>query len=86
MSSSEWLEWLEKVYRQNKQGNKKLSRSSFLQALVVSDARPMEIVASTGLISVLNVLVLFHNMLWRAKLDREWFERDYRSSHNLRLH
>ena len=77
MSASEWLEWLEKVYRQNKQGNKKLSRSSLLEVLVVSGARPIEIVASTGLISVLNVLVFFHNLLWKAKLDWEWFERDY---------
>ena len=69
----------------NKQKNKELSRSSFLEALV-SGARPMEIVASTGLISVLNVLVLFHNLLWKAKLDWEWFERKSRSSHYLKLH
>ena len=42
--------------------NKKLLRSSFLEALVVSGVRPMEIVASTGLFRVLNVLVLFHNL------------------------
>ena len=49
-------------YIDNK-NKKKLSRSSFLEALVVSGARPMEIVASTGLISVLNVLMLIHNLL-----------------------
>ena len=52
----------------------------------MSGARPMEIVASTGLISVLNVLVLFHNMLWKAKLDWEWLERESRSSPYLKLH
>ena len=41
--------------------------SSFLEALV-SGAKPMEIVASTELISVSNVFVLFHYMLWKAKL------------------
>ena len=34
----------------------------------MSGARPMEIVASTELISVLNVFVLFHYLLWKAKL------------------
>ena len=52
----------------------------------MSGARPMEIVASTGLISVLNVLVLFHILLWKAKLDWEWFGRESRSSHDLKLH
>ena len=42
--------------------------SSFLEALV-SGARPMEIVASTELISVSNVFMLFHYLLWKAKLD-----------------
>ena len=35
---------------------------------------------------VLNVLVLFHNLLWEAKLDWEWFERECRSSHYLKFH
>ena len=35
----------------------------------MSGARPMEIVASTALISVSNVFVLFHYLLWKAKLD-----------------
>ena len=35
----------------------------------MSGARPMEIVASTELMSVSNVFVLFHYMLWKAKLD-----------------
>ena len=35
----------------------------------MSGARPMEIVASTELISVSNVFVLFHYLLWKAKLD-----------------
>ena len=36
----------------------------------MSGARPMEIVASTALMSVSNVFVLFHYMLlWKAKLD-----------------
>ena len=52
----------------------------------MSGARPMEIVASTGLISVLNMLVLFYNLLWKAKLDWDWFEYEYRSSHYLKLH
>ena len=42
--------------------------SSFLEALV-SGARLMEIVASTALMSVSRVFVLFHNLLWKAKLD-----------------
>ena len=42
--------------------------SSFLEALV-SGARPMEIVASTELISVSNVFMLFHYLLWKAELD-----------------
>ena len=49
-------------------------------------ARPMEIVASTELISVSNVLVLFHNMLWKAKLDWDWLERESRCSHYLEFH
>ena len=32
-------------------------------------ARPTEILASTELISVSNVSVLFHYLLWKAKLD-----------------
>ena len=35
----------------------------------MSGARPMEIVASTALMSVSNVFVLFHYLLWKAKLD-----------------
>ena len=35
----------------------------------MSGARPMEIVASTELVSVSNVFVLFHYLLWNAKLD-----------------
>ena len=35
----------------------------------MSGARPMEIVASTDLMSVSNVFVLFHYLLWKAKLD-----------------
>ena len=35
----------------------------------MSGARPMEIVASTELMSVSKVFVLFHYMLWKAKLD-----------------
>ena len=67
----------------NKQ-KQEVARSSFLEALV-SGARPVEIVASTELISVLNVLVLFHNLLWKSKLDWEWLERESRSSHYLRF-
>ena len=52
----------------------------------MSGGRPMKIVASTGLISVLNVLVLFPNLLWKAKLDWENFERESRSFHYLKLH
>ena len=40
----------------------------------MSDARPMEIVASPELISVLNVFVLFHDLLWKAKLDFDCLE------------
>ena len=35
----------------------------------MSGARPMEIVASTDLMSVSRVFVLFHYLLWKAKLD-----------------
>ena len=36
----------------------------------MSSARPMEIVASTRVMSVSNVFVLFHYLLlWKAKLD-----------------
>ena len=35
----------------------------------MSGARPMGIVASTELISVSSVFLLFHYMLWKAKLD-----------------
>ena len=35
----------------------------------MSGARPMEIVASTELISVSNVFVVFHYLLWKAELD-----------------
>ena len=42
--------------------------SSFLEALV-SGARPMEIAASTELISVSNVFVLFHYLLRKATVD-----------------
>ena len=54
----------------------------------MSGARPMEIVASTELISVSNVLVLvlFHNLLWKAKLDWEWLERESRCSRYLEFH
>ena len=59
--------------------------SSFLEALV-GGARPMEIVAITELISVSNVLVLFHNLLWKAKFDWECLERASRCSYYLRFH
>ena len=35
----------------------------------MSGARPMEIVASTELMSVSRVFVLFHYLLWKAKLN-----------------
>ena len=35
----------------------------------MSGARPMEIVATTELMSVSNVFVFFHYLLWKAKLD-----------------
>ena len=40
----------------------------------MSGARPMEIVASPELISVSNVFVLFHYLLWKAKLDFDCLE------------
>ena len=49
--------------------------SSFLEALL-SGARPMEIVASTALMSVSNVFVLFHYLLWKAKLDLTALSKD----------
>ena len=40
----------------------------------MSGTRPMEIVASPELISVSNVFVLFHCLLWKAKLDFDCLE------------
>ena len=45
----------------------------------------MEIVASTELIGVSNVLVLFHNLLWKAELGWECLERESRCSHYLKF-
>ena len=41
----------------------------------MSGARPMEIVASPELIRVSNVFVLFHYLLWKAKLDFDCLEQ-----------
>ena len=49
----------------------------------MSGARPMVIVGEYRVRSVSNVLVLFHNLLWKAKLDWECLERESRCSHYL---
>ena len=40
----------------------------------MSSAGPMEIVASPVLVSVSNVFVLFHYLLWKVKLDFDCLE------------
>ena len=60
-------------FKQKQQNFSEIPTSSFLEALV-SGARPMEIVASPELISVSNVFVLFHYLLWKAKLDFDCLE------------
>ena len=42
----------------------------------MSGARSMEIVASSELISVSNVFVLFHYLLWKVKLDLTALSQD----------
>ena len=54
--------------------------SSSLEALV-SGARPMEIVGECRVRTVSNVFVLFHYLLWKAKLDLSALGEGLDSSH-----
>ena len=80
-----WRREARKVYKPPPQKNPRSCRG-LASWRRLCGARPMEIVASTELISVSNVFVLFHNLLWKAKLDRECLERESRCPHYLKFH